>query len=482
MIDRRKLLQGLSATAASTALGSGALSCAGKSGKVAAAADASRPHILFISIDDLNDWVGILGGHEKVSTPNVDRLARRGMSFQNAHCAAPACNPSRTSTLTGIRPSTSGVYGNDQPWRRALPDAATLPQHLRTLGYRTLGCGKIFHVGDPQSWDEAWPDGCTWPDNGKRALPKDKPANGIPGSKNFDWGASRSKRDGVHSDDRVADWVIKQIEKDWDQPTFLGCGFFRPHLPWYVPQSWFDAFPRDEVVLPAVTPNDLDDIPAAGRRMARIEDHERIVNSGKWKDAVQAYMASCAFSDHQLGRVLDALHDSGKQRDTIVVLWSDHGWALGTKFHWKKFALWEECTRIPMVIAAPGLTTKASSSKGAVSLLDLYPTIVELAGGTSPDVVEGDSLVPLLRDPGMSWERPAVMTWGRNNHAVRGQRYRYIRYADGSEELYDHQVDDNEWRNLAGDDRYADVIASHAAWLPKVNAPDAPTGIHRCKR
>ncbi len=480
-LDRRRLLQGLGAAAAVSSL-PGSLACAGKKTGGTGGGGGRRPNILFVSIDDLNDWVGILGGHEQARTPNIDRLARRGMSFTNAHAAAPACNPSRTAVLTGIRPSTSGVYDNDQPWRRALPNAVTLPQHMRTLGYRTIGCGKVFHNGDPQSWDLAWPDGCTWPSDRKRAWPKGKPANGIPGSGSFDWGASRARSDNKHSDDRVADWVIDQLGKKQDQPFFLACGFFRPHLPWYVPQSWFDQYPLGRIVLPTVKSDDLDDIPAAGRRLARIEDHERIVGSGKWAEAVQAYLASLSFADHQLGRILDALNDSGEKADTIVVLWSDHGWSLGTKFHWKKFALWEECTRVPLVIAAPGLTTKDSSSAQPVNLLDLYPTICDLAGGATPGACEGESLMPLLQNPGGSRETPAVTTHQRNNHAVRSRQYRYIRYADGSEELYDHSQDPHEWRNLASDNRYDDVRRSHAAWLPRVNAGAAPTGTHRCKR
>ena len=278
----------------------------------------------------------------------------------------------------------------------------------------------------------------------------------------------------------MADWVIKQLKRKQDQPFFLGCGFFRQHLPWFVPQKYFDMYPLNKIVLPTVMENDLDDIPASGKRMARIEQHQEIVKQGIWASAVQAYLASLTFADVQLGRVLSALADSDHARNTIVVAWSDHGWSLGEKMHWKKFALWEECTRIPLVIKAPGVTTKGSRTGRAVSLVDVYPTLCELAGIDGRPKLEGNSLVPLIKDPSASWSGVALTTQGRRNHAVRDDRYRYIRYADGGEELYDHKSDPHEFDNLAKKGLGGDVIARLKAHLPKEDAAEVPDGREAC--
>ncbi len=470
-LHRRRLLQGLAAS-----------SLVGLSPHGLAAGE--RPDVLFISIDDLNDWAGILGGHPQARTPNLDRLAQKGLSFDNAHCAAPACNPSRGAVLTGRHPTRSGLYDNQQPFRGAMPSVKTLPQLFRGAGYKALGCGKIFHAGDPASWDEHEPEGgCGMPKGAGRAFPSDgkRPLNGISGAGSFDWGAGRSGRDGATSDDRVADQVIKWLKKEDQQPVFIGCGFFRPHLPWFVPKKYFEMFPLDSVQLPAVREDDLDDVPEAGKRMARLADHQKIVKSDQWKEAVQAYLAAVAFADAMLGRVIDALIDQGRARKTIVVVWSDHGWSLGTKFHWKKFALWEECTRVPLVLKVPGLTEKGAVCSRPVGLLDIAPTLLDLCGIDIPEAMDGRSLRPLLTDPQASWDRPVLTTHGRGNHALRSERWRYIHYADGSEELYDHQSDPNEWTNLARDPGSAMVKAELAAFLPSSEAAEAPQGEHDCE-
>jgi len=475
-LTRRSLLAGSAATTVAAALSSTLSRIA--------LAGGSKPNVLFVSIDDLNDWGGVLGGHPQARTPFLDRLASRGLSFGNAQCAAPVCNPSRVAILTGKRPSTTGVYSNQNPLRLAMPDAVTLPQQLHQHGYQTFGCGKVFHAGDPASWDVAYPkSGCGRPPDAKRAFPKrsDRPLNGIKGSRIFDWGPGPARQDDAYSDARVADQVIDWIKADHDRPFFIGCGFFRPHLPWFVPKSYFDLYPLDSIILPTVTANDLDDIPQAGRVMAHIEDHLRITGAGKWPDAVQAYLASLSFSDAQLGRVLDGLVDAGHAHDTIVIAWSDHGWSLGTKQHWKKFALWEECTRVPLIMKVPGLTTKGSTCQRPVNLVDLYPTVLDLCGLPVREDLEGNSLKPLLEDPGATWDQPSLTTHERGNHALRSERWRYIRYADGSEELYDHDVDPEEWTNLASDDRTTAVKTELARWFPAVDAATAPTGKHPCK-
>jgi arylsulfatase A-like enzyme len=439
------------------------------------AAGKPRPNVLFIAIDDLNNWVGCLGGHPDTRTPNIDRLAARGVLFTQAHCAAPLCNPSRASLLTGLRPSATGVYTNAQPFRSSTlgRDAVTLPQHMRESGYRVLGAGKIFHGGfpDPPSWDEYFPSRTTTqpPD----PLPPGRPLNGIPNTGHFDWGPLDVPDDAM-GDYKVATWVGEQLHKKHDRPFFLGCGMFRPHLPWYVPRKYFDLFPADKVTLPNVKDDDLDDVPPIGRKFAKPDrDHKKVIQYGQWRKAVQGYLASIHFMDTCLGRVIDALDDSPYAKDTAVVLWSDHGWHLGQKLHWRKFALWEEATHNVLAMIAPGITGPGARCSRTVSLLDVGPTIMDLCGvGRVPDQ-DGVSLRPLLRNPQARWDRPAVTTYLRGNHSVRDERWRYIHYSDGTEELYDHRQDPLEWNNLAIKPGHEEIKRRLSRWLPATNVPDS---------
>jgi arylsulfatase A-like enzyme len=277
-------------------------------------------------------------------------------------------------------------------------------------------------------------------------------------------------------DYHIAQYGIDYLGKEHEKPFFLGVGFVKPHLPWYVPRKYFEQFPLESIVLPKVLASDLDDIPQAGRKMAKPDgDHAKVVKNDQWKLAVQGYLASILFLDAQVGRVMDALEKSPHANNTIVVLWGDHGWHLGEKEHWRKFALWEEATRVPLIFSVPGMTSAGAKCERTVTLLDLYPTLVELCSLPAREGLEGNSIVPLLKDSTAAWDKPAITTHGRNNHAVRSERYRYIRYADGSEELYDHQSDPLEWKNLAGDAQHAAAKSQLAATLPKVNAKDAPS-------
>ncbi|MEE8452364.1 MAG: sulfatase [Thermoguttaceae bacterium] len=443
------------------------LSAAAISVADAAEPEASRPNVLFIAVDDLNDWTTFLGGYSGVKTPNLDRLASRGTFFTRAYCSAPACNPSRVSLLCGIRPSTSGVYYNSNPWRPQLPDAVTLPQHFMAAGYKVHGGGKIFHgrFQDPQSWQVYF-------NRPADPLPEVRPVNGIPKTAHFDWGPVKVG-DEAMGDTHVTDFGIEFLGQEHDRPFFLAVGLFRPHLPWYVPEKYFETYPLEKIVLPKVKQDDLDDVPPAGVRMARPEgDHAKVLAHGQWEKAVQGYLASITYADGQLGRLMDALDASPYAKNTIVVLWTDHGWHLGEKHHWRKFTLWEEAGRVPMVFIVPGLTTAGSQCERTVSLLDLYPTLADLCGLPVGEHLEGKSLRPLLSDPTAAWDRPVITTHGRNNHSVRSQRWRYIRYADGSEELYDHQADPMEWTNLAADPKAAVVKRELADRLPKVNVEE----------
>ncbi|MFC1736243.1 sulfatase [Candidatus Hydrogenedentota bacterium] len=433
----------------------------------------TKPNVLFIAIDDLNDWIGCMEGNPDVKTPALDRLAKQGVLMTKAYCAAPSCNPSRVALLTGIRPSTSGVYYNPQPFRKNLlsKDAATLPQHFMANGYKVMGSGKIFHGGFPdvESWHEYWP-------SKEKTRPMDpmppqskQPLNGIPGSKHRDWGAVDASVEEM-GDSQVVDWVSEQLQAKQDKPFFLACGLFRPHLPWYVPEKYFDMYPLDKITLPNIKEDDLDDVPETARYLAKaLGDHKEITEHNQWRQAVQGYLASISFVDDCVGRVMVALDKSEYRDNTIVVLWSDHGWHLGEKLHWRKFALWEEATHNVMMFRVPKMTRPNARCNAPVNLIDIYPTLIELCGLENREGLEGASIVPLLKEPDAKWERPALTTYGYNNHTVRSERWRYIRYHDGTEELYDHNNDEMEWENLADKSKFANVKAELAKWLPKVN-------------
>jgi len=435
----------------------------------APAAEAERPNVLFIAVDDLNDWIGCLGGHPDARTPNIDRLASRGMLFTRSYCAAPACNPSRAALMTGVRPSTSGVYLNSQPWRKAMPDVVTLPQHFMKHGYQALGCGKIYHgrYPDRASWHDYLSQG---PDPRPTQAVLDDPHSRAGGIK---WGVL-NVADEKMNDYKMVSWAIDVLGRSHEKPFFLACGIYRPHMPWQVPRKYYDMFPPDEISLPKTLEDDLDDVPEAGRKMAKPQgDHRNIEDSDNWRFAVQAYLASMAFADAQVGRLLEAFDRSDYAENTIVILWGDHGWHLGEKRHWRKFALWEEATRSPLMIAAPGITTPGQVCDRTVDFIHVYPTLADLCGLPIPDHVEGRSLLPLLQDPQSEWTLPALTTHGRNNHAVRSEQFRYIRYANGDEELYDHDADPMEWHNLAARAGYETAKQELADWLPATNAEDA---------
>lgn len=430
-----------------------------------AIAQDSRPNVMLIFVDDLNDWGGF-GGHPNILTPNIDRLARQGVRFTRAYANAPACNPSRASILTGILPSTSGVYWNKQPWRPAMPDAITLPEYFSAQGYRTTGIGKIFHLpyNDLNAWDEFIPFV-------RSPEPESRPVNGKKDS--FDW-MPMAMGDEDMADFKTAQSAIDYLDQTFDKPFFLAVGLYKPHLPWYVPEKYFAMYPPESVTLPLHRDNDLDDVPLQGQLIARDRgDHEFVVKRGLWKDAIRAYSASITFVDGQVGRLLDALEKSPHRDNTIVVLLSDHGWHLGEKEAWRKFTLWEESTRVPFIIRLPSSST-GSICERTVSLVDLYPTLLELCGLPQHHRLEGRSLVPLIKVPTSEWKYPALTTQGMGNHAVRSERWRYIQYFDGTEELYDHSTDPNEWHNLANKPEYHQIKTELASWLPKTNAANAP--------
>ncbi len=425
---------------------------------------ASRPNVLFIAVDDLNDWIGCLGGHPQGRTPHIDRLARRGVLFSQAHCAAPLCNPSRTALLTGIRPSTSGVYGNRHDWRKALPDVLTLPRFFMKHGYHVVGCGKIFHGAFPDEggWHSYLPKG---PD-----LQPEGDDRGVGGIR-F---APLDVTDAEMDDYRIVAHAREVLSTRHEKPLFLACGIFKPHMAWNVPRTYFQQFTSEPILLPKVLESDLDDLPGLGRQLSRWDgDHKRMLKSGRWPEAVQAYLAASAFADAMVGLLIDALDAGPYADDTIVVLWGDHGWHLGEKKCWRKNTLWDEATRAPLLFVVPGMTRPSGVCSRPVDFMHIYPTLADLCGLPVPDHVEGRSVRALLENPAAAWPVPAITTQDYGNHAVRTARWKYIQYHDGSEELYDHETDPMEWNNLAADPGLADVRAELAQWLPSTNVRPA---------
>ncbi len=453
-----------------------------------------RPNVFMIVVDDMNDWVGCLGGHPQIQTPNIDRLAQRGVLFSNAHVPAPVCNPCRVSVLTGRRPGSAGIYANDVVWHEAFPGITSLPGHFKANGYHVVGGGKVNHhmpgfnrrsdwhdyfdqVFDSHYHDQLrqglnvkkfqWPDG--FPLNNIDAVrtfgkPPQNPSE-------FDWGPVDSA-DQEMGDGRLVEWVKQFLAAPPPQPFFLAAGIYRPHLPFYAPRKYFDMYPLDQITPPETKEDDCDDLPSSGKAMAanRRGDLELAIREGKYREMLQAYMANVSFADALIGVLLDALDASPAAKNTIIVLWSDHGWHLGEKQHLHKFTLWERSTRVPYIIVAPGVTSAHSRSLRPVGVIDTLPTLIELCSLPQLEGLDGVSLVPLLKNPSREWSRPALTTHGQGNHSLRTERWRYIRYADGGEELYDHTTDQNEWHNLAAVPEFAAVKSELARLLPQRDA------------
>lgn len=429
---------------------------------------SSPPNVLLISIDDLNDWVGCLGGHPQAKTPNLDRFASRGTLFTNAHCQSPVCQPSRASLMTSSHPSSTGLYFLN-PGIAASPvlmGAETIPERFAKEGYKVMAAGKVFHGPENQHYfSKAGEYGGDLGAFGPSAPKKISYPRGHP---LWDWGAYPNSDERM-PDYKIAQWAKTQLGQKHDRPFFLAVGFWRPHVPMLVPPKWFDLHPRDEVELPKVQKDDLRDISTYAKTLIALEHvsptHEWMVGHKQWRHAVQSYLASVSFVDHYVGEVLAALEKSPYQKNTVVIIFSDHGFHLGEKAHWAKRTLWEDGTRVPFVIAGPGLPTQQTCHR-PVGLIDLYPTLLDLCGLTPDPKHEGTTLEPLLSDPKQDWNRPALTFFGAGNVSVRSNDWRYIRYVDGSVELYDHRTDPHEWHNLAADAKYQKIEKKHEDWVP----------------
>ena len=449
-------------------------------GKAVEKMQKSPPNVLMICVDDLNDWVGCLGGHPNAITPNIDKLASKGMLFTNAHCQAPICGPSRASIMTGLRPSTTGIYGQiaDEKIRgagEATNGIVFLPEYFKTHGYYTMGKGKIFHEHAP----EGVFDLSAGREKGFGPLPE-KHFHWDKKGTQTDWGAF-PETDEEMPDYRTAKWAVERLQDDYEKPFLLVTGFIRPHVPWYVPQKWFDMHPVSGLETPPYKKDDFLDLPAISKEvhdMPMMPSTDWAIETGQWKNMVQAYLACVTFVDHYIGEVLDALENSKYKDNTIVILWSDHGYRVGEKGTFAKHALWQEATNAPLIISMPDRKTTGRCD-APVEMLDIYPTLLDLCALPANPRNEGKSLKPLLDNPGSGNNKFAVTPYGRNNHAVVSGGYRYIHYEDGSEELYNRNSDPDEFENIAGKTGFQDVKSALAKYLPVKNeywSPEVKNG------
>lgn len=449
---------------------------------IAASVVAERkPNILFIAIDDMNDWTGFLGGHPQAVTPNMDALAKKGVNFTNAHCSAPGCSPSRNSLLFGVEPFRSGLYAFYD--HAGFPDQLMKPYQAMTEffkqnGYETYGSGKIHHRREPTAIE--WTG---YYDHKSKELPNLRfdEADGYRVGK--DWKLNFSPTLNPledHPDYRFATFGVEVLEREHKKPFFLAVGLVKPHLPFTAPKRFFDMYPK-EVMPPRINVDDWSDIPAVGRAMAKAGDDRRFKEDNAWTAVRRAYLACISWADYNVGRLLDALEASPYAENTIVVLWSDHGFALGEKRHFRKFALWEETTRVPFIIwdAREKEIRSGREIADGVSLINIYRTLADLAGLKPPEYVDGYSLAPYLRNTSKPLPEPSICTWGRGNYTLRDAQWRYTRYYDGSEELYAHAVDPDEWVNQAGNPEYVPIKKRMAVYFPKVEVPLIIKGLEK---
>lgn len=457
--------------------------------------NGDKPNVLFVAIDDLNDWVGCMGGNPQVKTPNFDKFyANGGMVMYKAHSPATVCCPSRSALLTGVHAHKTGVYGNTNNLKYApkAKNLVTMPEYFSANGYLSLTMGKIFHR---HNYTDRKNDHGEWAFDeyyntlgGMGPLSNERPVNGLPNLEDenpssyhytaFDWGPTKENDETEMMDYKTAKWAADQFQnRDFEKPFFMAVGISKPHLTWYVPQKYFDMYPLDEIELPNTIPDDLEDIfDKFGVQAYQPQDTwRRVEKYGRHKEAVRAYLATITFVDDCLGVLLDGLADSKYADNTIVVLWGDHGWHLGEKQKYGKTQLWQESCRVPLMVKVPGITPNNKRCNGLVNLIDLYPTLIELCNLPANPKNDGRSFAELLSNPDMQWNFPTLTTNSFNEHRIYDGRYSYIYHESrGIEQLYDHQNDSMEWTNLAGKTEYAEIKQRMIELLPESNEPEAP--------
>ncbi|MCX7046145.1 MAG: sulfatase [Candidatus Sumerlaeota bacterium] len=452
------------------------------------AAAAPKLNVLFIAVDDMNNDLACYG-HPLVKSPSIDRLAAQGVRFERAYCQFPLCSPSRSSLLTGLRPDTTRVFDLQYHFRQGMPDVVTLPQLFAKNGYYVARVGKMYHYGNPGDiGTNGLDDRASW---GERYNPagRDKttleldvinytPKRGLGSAMAFL--ADKTGVDVQHTDGKVADETIALMEKHKNGPFFIGAGFYKPHTPWITPKKYFDLYSLDKIALPKITSDTTNDYPPPALASTQpwpyfgiTPDHAR--------ECKLAYYAAISFVDAQIGRVLDAVDRLGLRDNTIIVFWSDHGYHLGEHGLWFKQSCFEESARVPMIISAPGFKSASQASPRPVEMVDLYPTLADLAGLTPPQGLQGFSLRPLLENPQANWDHPAYTQVQRGavpGHSVRTERWRYTEwdFASKGAELYDHDNDPQELHNLAADPKHAPIVAQMKALLKTVHPQPVTAG------
>ena len=442
-------------------------------------------NVLFVAVDDLNDWVGVLDGHPQVQTPNIDKFCKEGsVIFKNAVCAGPTCGPSRSALLSGFLPSTTGVYdnGTNMRWSKQVQENATLPEYFSKNGYKTLSRGKIFHKHftsggiDEGQWafDEHVEKGNPTKVQNKQLYSELK--NMINGEV---IGEQAKKRAGGHiswgptkepfeetMDYRTADWAKQQLDKTYDQPFFMAVGFTRPHLPWFAPQEFFDKYDVEKIIPSKVLENDLEDIVNKNNKpmFKASDEYKWIKKNGLEKEVTRAYLANISYVDACLGVVFDALEKSQHAENTIVVLWGDHGYHIGEKMRFKKHTLWAEVTKVPFIVRMPDTKGQTYCSR-PVSLIDIYPTLVELCDLPKKEL-DGRDFSPLLKNPQQNWAYPGV-TVAKNGVSIMTEEWHYIKHNRNTTELYDIINDPMEWNNLANNPKHSSTIDELKKWIPK---------------
>ncbi len=431
-----------------------------------------KPNVLFIIMDDMCDWQHYLGGNNQVITPNLDRLASRGVWFSNAYTAVPLSNPSRTAMMTGLQPFVTGIYNNEQQLQGApkVESALMMPRHFRDNGYTTLWAGKIFHnKPSPEANALMWDD-MTCFDGGYGPRVFDSPLpEGVRGDQWQDY-EEWTGPDTDFSDVVNSQKVIDFIGQKHDKPFFAAMGFYRPHTPYTAPKRYFDMYDVSAIRRPEVRADDLDDVPQYALDHFVVENRRRLferftTTDNCWEQIIRAYLACVTFADDRLGMILDALDRSPYARNTIVVLVGDNGFHHGEKERFGKSALWREACHVPFIVSYPG-GKRGTSCVSPVSLIDIYPTLVSMCGLPKVDALMGNDLDPLLKNPKATWDKPCISTFLPGNFVVHKGDWNYLRYADGSEELYNVKSDENEFVNVAKNPENAAVVKELAAFMP----------------
>lgn len=454
---------------------------------------ANQPNVIFFAMDDLNDWVAPLG-YNQAKTPNMDRLARQGLVFTYAHSPGVFCAPSRTAIMTGLNASTTGCYG-EVPFEYDHPDLVTLQMDFKRGGYNTYGAGKIYHHRggflDLRGWDKYFSRSQEMRDLGwemnsyyMKDAPRPTPFPYSPyytktgreggSALHLEWGPIANDKEDSMVDAIRTNWACDILNQKHDKPFFLALGLYSPHYPNYAPQKYFDLYDLDSIQLPTYKDDDLEDLPDRIRKkmMNRSKQHKELEELGVLKNAVRAYLAATSFADAMLGRVLDALDASQYKNNTIIVFWSDQGFHHGEKMHWGKHTLWQRTSHVPFIWAGKGIP-KNKKVETSVSLIDMYPTFVELCDLPKVKNLEGVSLVSSLKKPSSSIDRNVFLPSNeRGSYAIINKNWRYIYYYDGGDELYNEKEDPNEWYNLAADEKYRPIISEMQKSAPKIFSPE----------